>query len=190
MARLTQLSRSIRGKVALVTGAASGMGRSTAHLFADEGAKVAVTDVVGEGVDTVVEEIRAAGGEAEGWQLDVRRGERIKEVVGAVVDRFGVLDILVNNAGISRPCPVGLDDYEAQWEETLEVNLTAQVRLIRAALPHLQKGGAGRVVNIASTEGVGAICKKGGRGAWSISRPPKASGRSPLSAATPPASTG
>jgi 3-oxoacyl-[acyl-carrier protein] reductase len=156
MARLTRLSRSIRGKVALVTGAASGMGRATAHLFADEGAKVAVTDVVAEGVGAVVEEIRAAGGEAEGWQLDVRRGERIEEVVGAVVARFGALDILVNNAGISRPCPVGLDDYEAQWEETLEVNLTAQVRLIRAALPHLQKGGAGRVVNIASTEGVGA----------------------------------
>ena len=156
MPSLTQLSRSIRGKVALVTGAASGMGRSTAHLFADEGAKVAVTDVVGEGVRAVVEEIRVAGGEAEGWQLDVRRREQIEEVVGAVVARYGALDILVNNAGISRPCPVEVDDYEATWEETLEVNLTGQVRLIRAALPHLKKGGAGRVVNIASTEGVGA----------------------------------
>lgn len=154
--RLTKLSRSIRDRVALVTGAASGMGRSTAHLFADEGAKVAVTDVVSEGVDAVVAEIGEAGGEAEGWPLDVGRAGEIERVVAEVVSRFGGLDILVNNAGISRPAALEGDDYEAVWEETLAVNLTAHVRLVRAALPHLQAGGAGRVVNIASSEGVGA----------------------------------
>jgi 3-oxoacyl-[acyl-carrier protein] reductase len=154
--RLSKLSRSIQDKVALVTGAASGMGRATAHLFADEGAKVAVVDVVGEGVERVVGEIREAGGEAEGWVLDVSDGDAIVRVVDAIVEHFGGLDILVNNAGISQPGPVDAEDYEAKWDLTLAVNLTAHVRLIRAALPQLEQGGDGRVVNIASTEGVGA----------------------------------
>jgi 3-oxoacyl-[acyl-carrier protein] reductase len=156
MTKLSQLSRSIRGKVALVTGAASGMGRATAHLFADEGAAVAVSDIQPEGVESVVAEIRSAGGLAEGWQLDVGDAERIGEVVEAVVARFGGLDIVVNNAGISRLLPVEAEGYEDGWAETLGVNLTALVRVIRAALPHLERSGAGRVVNIASTEGVGA----------------------------------
>jgi 3-oxoacyl-[acyl-carrier protein] reductase len=156
MARLTQLSRSIRDRVALVTGAASGMGRATAHLFSDEGAKVAVVDIAKDGVDRVVQEIRDAGGVAEGWTLDVRVAEGIGEVVEAVVERFGGLDILVNNAGISRPAPIAAEAYEEGWAETLDVNLTAHVRFVRAALPHLERSSAGRVVNIASTEGVGA----------------------------------
>jgi len=156
MTTLSQLSRSIRGKVALVTGAASGIGRATAHLFADEGALVAVSDVHVEGVEAVVQEIRDAGGEAEGWELDVRELARIDEVVEAVVARFGGLDILVNNAGISRLTAVDAADYEEAWAETLSINLTAHVRLIRAALPHLERSGAGRVVNVASIEGVGA----------------------------------
>lgn len=156
MARISKLSRSIKDKVALVTGAASGMGRATAHLFADEGAKVAVSDLRAEAVEAVVNDIRAAGGEAVGFVLDVSRLEEIDRVVEEVVAQFGGLDILVNNAGISRPGPVEGPNYEAEWEQTIAVNLTAHARLIRAALPHLQKDGAGRVVNIASTEGVGA----------------------------------
>ena len=156
MDRISKLSRSIKDKVALVTGAASGMGRATAHLFADEGAKVAVTDLEAEAVETVVEEIRTAGGEATGYVLDVSRLEEIDRVVAEVAAHYGGLDILVNNAGISRPGPVESETFEATWEQTLAVNLTAHARLIRAALPHLQRHGAGRVVNIASTEGVGA----------------------------------
>jgi 3-oxoacyl-[acyl-carrier protein] reductase len=154
--RLSQLSRSIQNQVALVTGAASGMGRATAHLFADEGARVAVVDVVPEGVEAVVAEIRGAGGEAEGWVLDVSDGEAIIRVVDEIVAHFGGLDILVNNAGISRPGAVESEGFEADWEQTLAVNLTAHARLIRAALPQLERKGAGRVVNISSTEGVGA----------------------------------
>ena len=156
MPRLTKLSRSIQGKIALVTGAASGMGRATAHLFADEGAKVAVSDLNADAVDAVVKDIRAAGGEAEGFVLDVSQLDEIERVVEEVASRLGGIDILVNNAGISRPGPVEGSNYEAEWEQTFAVNLTAHVRLIRAALPHLEKHGAGRVVNIASTEGVGA----------------------------------
>jgi len=156
MARLSRLSRSIAGRVALITGAASGMGRATAHLFADEGACVAVADRESEGVSQVVEEIRAAGLEAEGFTADVGQPDTGRELVDAVVARFGGLDILVNNAGISRPARFEDEAYEESWQEILDVNLTAHVRLLRAALPHLESSESGRVVNIASTEGVGA----------------------------------
>ncbi|MDP6980273.1 MAG: SDR family NAD(P)-dependent oxidoreductase [Myxococcota bacterium] len=156
MARITKLSRSIAGKVALVTGAASGMGRATAHLFADEGAKVVVSDLDKGAVGAVVSEITAAGGEATGVVLDVSDAAAIDRVVAEVVAGYGGLDILVNNAGVSLPAPVTGEDFEAQWEKTLAINLTSHARLIRAALPHLQKHGEGRVVNIASTEGLGA----------------------------------
>ncbi len=156
MTRLSQLSRSIDGRVALVTGAASGMGRATAHLFADEGAKVAVTDLERAGVDAVVAEIEGAGGTAAGWTLDVADGARAGRVVGEIVDRFGGLDIVVNNAGISRFSPIDAEDYEDNWAISLEVLLTAQTRIIRAALPHLRRSDSARIVNIASTEGWGA----------------------------------
>jgi 3-oxoacyl-[acyl-carrier protein] reductase len=156
MGRLTKLDRSIAGKIALVTGAASGIGRATARLFADEGARIAVVDRDAEGVARVAEEIEKAGGSAAAWELDVQDAARIHQVVGEVVVRFGGLDILVNNAGVSLLQPAGGDDYEAAWETTLAVNLTAQQRMIRAALPQLTREGGGRIVNIASTEGLGA----------------------------------
>jgi len=156
VARISKLSRSIKDKVALVTGAASGMGRATAHLFADEGAKVAVSDLDADAVEAVVSDIRGAGGTAVGFVLDVSRLEEIERVVSEVAAEFGGLDILVNNAGISRPAPVEAENFEVEWEHTIAVNLTAHARLIRASLPHLEKEGTGRVINIASTEGVGA----------------------------------
>ena len=156
MTRLTRLSRSIAGRTALVTGAASGMGRATAHLFADEGARIAVVDIAADGIDRVVDEITRAGGDARGFAVDVKSADAIAKLVDAVVEHFGGLDILVNNAGISRLAPFDAADYEASWQETFAVNLEAHLRLVRAALPHLEAGGAGRVVNIASTEGVGA----------------------------------
>jgi len=156
MTRLTQLSRSIEGKVAMLTGAASGIGRATAHLFADEGAAVIVTDVNAKGVEAVVAEIEAAGRTAAGWTLDVTDPQRIQLVVREAVDRFGGIDILVNNAGASLISPLLAEGFLETWTRALEVNLTAQMHLIRACLPHLARSGAGRIVNIASTEGLGA----------------------------------
>jgi 3-oxoacyl-[acyl-carrier protein] reductase len=131
------------------------MGRATAQLFADEGARVAACDVNAEGVEGVVKEIAAVGGEAAAFALDVADRSAVDDVVRGVVARFGGLDILINNAGVSIPAPLESPDFEAAWERTLAINLTAQVRLIRAALPHLERSGAGRIVNIASTEGLG-----------------------------------
>lgn len=153
--RLSQLSRSIGGKVALVTGSASGMGRATAYLFADEGAKVAILDLNQDTVDETVKEITEAGGVARGWVLDLTNGEEIPRVVEAIVAEFGGLDILVNNAGIDASARIQSKRYEEVWERCFNVNLNALHRTIRAALPHLQKSGEGRIVNIASTEGVG-----------------------------------
>ncbi len=156
MARLSTLSRSIAGRIALVTGAASGMGRATAHLFADEGAHVAVTDLDGDKVQAVVDEITQAGGSAAGWVLDVSSDADRKAVVASIVERWGGLDILVNNAGIALERPLEAEDFAAAWGRTVDVLLTAQVLLIRECLPHLLASEGGRVVNIASTEGLGA----------------------------------
>lgn len=156
MPRLSQLSRSVAGKVVLVTGAASGMGRATAHLFADEGAHVAVTDLDAARVEAVVAEITDAGGSAAGWVLDVSDAADRERVVAAVADTWGALDVLVNNAGISQNVAVDDEQYPSVWDQHVAVLLTAQVMLIRACLPHLAASGGGRIVNIASTEGLGA----------------------------------
>jgi len=156
MPRLSKLSRSIKGKVAIVTGAASGMGRATAILFADEGAHVAVTDLDIDKIQIVVDEILAAGGSAHGWKLDVTNGDDRRSATSAVTERWGAIDILVNNAGIAIETPVDGEDFERIWDRTLAVLLSAQVHLIRDCLPELKRSGAGRIVNIASTEGLGA----------------------------------
>jgi len=156
MPRLSKLSRSIEGKVAIVTGAASGMGRATAYLFGDEGARVAAIDLDKEGVAQVAADIEGAGGAAAAWSLDVSDRDEVQRVVAEVAERFGGIDILVNNAGISRPGPIDADDYEARWERSLAVLLTAHTLTIRAALPYLRRSESPRIVNIASTEAKGA----------------------------------
>jgi len=152
------LSRSIAGKVAIITGAASGMGRATAHLFASEGAHVAVTDLDQGRCDAVVREIGEAGyqGSAQAWALDVSNPDAIKAVVADIAQGLGGIDILVNNAGFAIPADIAEDSYEQSWEPTMAVMLAAHQRMIRAALPHLRKAEHPRIVNIASTEGLGA----------------------------------
>ena len=155
MPRLTNLSRSIKGCTALVTGAASGMGRATAHLFADEGANVAVLDRHEAGVSKVVDEISAVGGTARGWTHDLADHKKIAAVVDEIAHHFSGLNILVNNAGIDASARVQSKRYEEVWNQCFQVNLEAHHYLIRAALPYLTADKEGRIVNIASTEGVG-----------------------------------
>jgi 3-oxoacyl-[acyl-carrier protein] reductase len=158
MPRLTTGNRSIAGRVAIVTGAASGMGRATAHLFADEGAKVAVVDLGAERVQKVVDEITAAGGTAQGWVLDVSDQDAVSRVVGEIRAALGPIDILVNNAGIALggSWDQPPSEYLDAWRRTFDVDLDAHVLLIQACLDDLKRNGDGRVVNIASTEGLGA----------------------------------
>ncbi len=156
--RLTNLSRSIAGRRAIVTGAASGMGRATAHLFADEGARVAVVDLRQDAVDAVVTEIADAHGSdaALGVVTDVGDLDELRRLVSTVVERLGGIDILVNNAGVALPTfsQQADDDFVTNWDRTLAVNLTAHAHLVRLAVPYLAAEQQGRVVNIASTEAI------------------------------------
>jgi 3-oxoacyl-[acyl-carrier protein] reductase len=156
MTRLSKLSRSIENKVAIVTGAASGMGRATSQLFADEGARVAALDISTESLTKVVEEINGAGGEARAWTVDLADRAAIDASIDEIATHFGGIDILINNAGISIPLPIDSDDYEAAWQKSMDVLITAHTRTIRAALPYLRQSESPRIVNIASTEGLGA----------------------------------
>lgn len=156
MPPLTVGNRSIAGRVALVTGAAGGLGRAVAHLLADEGAAVAVTDRDGAAAEATAAEIVAAGLRARAYELDVTSARGIDVVVADLAATVGPVDILVNNAGVSLPAPIEGDEWEESWAATLAVNLTAQARLVRACLPHLARAGEGRVVNVASTEALGA----------------------------------
>ena len=156
MSDFKQLSRSVAGLTVLVTGAASGMGRATARVFAAEGANVAVTDFVAAGAEAVAAEIVGNGGAAKAWTLDVANRDNINAVVNEIAAHFGGLDIVVNNAGISVATPIDGDGYDAAWEKSIAVLLTAHPRIIRAALPYLRKSRSPRIVNIASTEALGA----------------------------------
>ena len=153
---LSALSRSIEGNIAFITGAASGMGAATARLFADQGARLALVDVNEAGLQAVVDEIAAAGCEVRGWTLDLSDAAAIKDTINTVAEHFGGIDLLVNNAGISIFSPVDGEEYEDAWTKTLDILLTAHVRTIRAALPWLRQSDNARIVNIASTEGLGA----------------------------------
>lgn len=147
------LSRSIVGRVAIVTGATNGMGRATAKLFAAEGAHVAVTDLDLAACEAVAAE---CGPNARAYALDVADTNAIAQTVAQIAADFGRIDILVNNAGVSSFCALDDEAYEDIWHRAVAVMLTAHQRMVRAALPHLRQSDAARIVNIASTEGLGA----------------------------------
>ena len=153
MTELPDRSRSIAGRVAIVTGAASGMGRATARLFASEGAHVAMTDIDATACAVLAAE---CGNGAKAYALDVADKDAIARVVAQIAADFGGVDILVNNAGVSSFCTLDDDGYEEIWHRALAVMLTAHQRMVRAALPYLRASDAPRIVNIASTEGLGA----------------------------------
>lgn len=154
--KLTRLTRSVQDRVVVVTGAASGMGRAVAHLFADEEAKVGLIDRTAGGIELVAEEIAAAGHECAGRVADVTNHQAITRAIEGIRSELGPVDILVNNAGVSIPAPIDSDDYEAAWESTIGTNLEAYMFLTRSCLEDLLRNGDGRIVNIASTEGLGA----------------------------------
>lgn len=159
MVRLSKLSRSVEGLRVIVTGAGSGMGRATAHLFADEGARVVVADRSGEAVSVVVSEIEGAHGEGVcvGIAGDVSDPSARQAIIQRCLDSFGGLDVLVNNAGISAVSSVfSEEDYFLHaWDATLAINLSAHVHLARLAVPHLMTApNGGRIINIASTEAI------------------------------------
>ena len=141
-----------KGKVALVTGASRGIGRSIALALAAEGAKIVAVDVVPEGVEALAAEIRADGGEAIGVQGNVTVTADAEKMVEAAVEAFGRLDILVNNAGITRDGLL-LRMKDEDWDAVLTVNLKGAFLCTRAAAKVMAKQRYGRIINIASIVG-------------------------------------
>ena len=159
MEPVPDLSRSVKGLGVVVTGAASGMGRATATVFAREGAKVAVTDRQLEDAERVAAEIRAEGHDATAWALDVADAQAIAKTIPEIAEKLGGLDCVINNAGVPGGTPIDAANYEAVWERAVPILLTAHPRIIRAALPFLRKSKSPRIVNLASTAALGATAR-------------------------------
>jgi len=146
----------VDGKVAVVTGAADGIGRAAAALLAREGAQVAVTDIQPEAGLQAADEIKQRGGRARYWQLDTTDEQAIQRVFAEVADAFGHLDVLVNNAGIagvSKPTHVVTLE---EWNRVISVNLNGVFLCTKHAIPHMQEAGGGSIINLSSVYGLAA----------------------------------
>ena len=143
-----------KGKVALVTGAGSGIGRAAARIFAREGAKVAAADVNRASAEETVGMIREAGGEAFGLQADVSKGAEVEAMVDAAVETYGRLDCAFNNAGIEGVLASTADYTEADWAPVIAVNLTGVWLCMKYEIPRLLETGGGAIVNTSSAAGL------------------------------------
>ncbi len=148
----------LRGQVGLVTGANKGIGRDLAVALAGAGARVAAAGRDPASVEAVVEEIRAAGGEAGPVEMDLRRRESIGRAVSETIERFGQLDILVNNAGLGTNHDA-LDATEEEWDELFDVNVRGLFFACQAAGRHMVERGYGRIVNMSSQAGLVGIAR-------------------------------
>jgi NAD(P)-dependent dehydrogenase (short-subunit alcohol dehydrogenase family) len=145
------MSQRLDGKVALITGGASGMGRVASELFAREGARVVLTDVADQAGETAAAEITGAGGEALYVHADVSDEADAEAMVKAAIDRFGRLDVLYNNAGIM-PADDGSVDAtdESVWDRVLAINVKGVAHGCKYGIPAMIAGGGGSIINVAS----------------------------------------
>jgi NAD(P)-dependent dehydrogenase (short-subunit alcohol dehydrogenase family) len=148
----------LSGKIAVITGAASGIGRATAMLFAREGASVVLADTKAEAGKHVADEITQAGGRALFEAMDVTIAGDCRQLVEHAIREFGRIDILFNNAGIIRRATV-LDLSEEDWDRVMEVNVKSIYLLSREVIPHMQKAGGGAIINTASGWGLAGGAK-------------------------------
>ena len=144
----------VKDKVAIITGAANGIGEATAKLMAEEGARVIVVDIDDDNGKRVVKEIKDAGYPADYWHLDVSHPDEVEKVMGEVNDKYGRIDILVNNAGVgggrSAPHVTTIDELN----RVMDINMKGPFYCTKFAVPYMSKSGGGSIVNVCSVYGV------------------------------------
>jgi NAD(P)-dependent dehydrogenase (short-subunit alcohol dehydrogenase family) len=161
------MTRDLEGQVALVTGGANGIGQATALAFAREGARVVVSDVDGRGGEQTVAQIRRAGGDAQFAPADISKESDVLNLIDGVLRSYGKLDVAFNNAGISGAQGPVATLTEAQWNQTLAVNLTGVFLCMKHELAQMEKQGAGSIINNASILGTVGFA---GAGAYTASK--------------------
>ncbi len=139
------------GKVSIVTGGSSGIGRGTSLLFAEEGAKVVVADVDARGGEDTVALIGASGGDAVFVHTDVSQSSHVRDMVQRTVDHYGKLDLLINVAGRQAETPPLVDVTEEEWDLVMDVNVKGTFLACKYAVPHMLEQGGGAIVNVASS---------------------------------------
>ncbi|MED3574193.1 glucose 1-dehydrogenase [Cytobacillus praedii] len=143
----------LNDKVAIITGAASGQGAVEARLFAKEGAKVVATDINEEALQTIIEEIKTAGGQAIAIKHNVVIEEEWKNVMSQAIEAFGKIDILVNNAGVAPSTPLEHTSLD-EWRKVMDINMTSVFLGTKLVVPEMRKAGGGSIINISSMAGL------------------------------------
>src|SRR5580698_711676 len=146
----------IQGRVALITGGASGIGKAAARLFLAEGAKVVIADINSDALDQALAELRVGGHEVVGVQGDVRSMQDAAEMVRTAIDSFGRLDILFCNAGITSVMPIS-ELTEQEWDAVIDTNLKGMFTLVKHAVPQMRSQGGGTIITMGSEMGIVAV---------------------------------
>ena len=144
----------LEGKVAVITGGGRGIGRAASLLFAREGAKVALTDVLDQDGADVVREVEKSGGKARFFHVDVSDEEQVRSAFAKIHEEWGRIDVLVNNAGISGVNKPTDEIALEQWNEVMAVNVNGVFLCTKHVIPYLRKAGGGSIVNISSIYGL------------------------------------
>ena len=144
----------MKHKVVVVTGGGLGIGRETCLLLADEGATVAVTDVLDEEGKDTADKITLSGGKAAFWHMDVANGAEVKQTLSEIQQRFKKIDVLVNNAGIAGVNKPTHEIAEAEWDRVIDVNVKGVFLCTKYAIPYMQQAGGGSIINLSSIYGL------------------------------------
>jgi NAD(P)-dependent dehydrogenase (short-subunit alcohol dehydrogenase family) len=144
----------VKGKVAIVTGSASGIGEATSILLAREGASVAIVDIDDNNGRKVAAEIQNSGGVADFWYMDVSVEAEVKQAFTDIYNRYGQLHILVNNAGVPSPRKPAHETMVEEWDSVMNINLKGAFLCTKHAVPYILKTGSGSVINVASVYGI------------------------------------
>lgn len=147
------MSKGIQGKVVVITGASSGLGEATARHLANLGAKVVLGARRQERMDVIVEEIKATGGQASAYTVDVTRREDLSALVDNAIRDFGRIDVIVNNAGFMAISPIAELRVD-EWDRMIDINVKGVLYGVAAALPKFEAQGSGHFINISSVAGI------------------------------------